>query len=291
MKVSQVSVTLLSSYLYCPRKLFLQQVLDVEEPPKEALVRGTVRHETYDIINRSEEAIVLEIKKSYPDEEIRRIYNDAYSKILINTIMNNKKRLEEVNLIPTELFREVWKLIKDEAETRSSKIISFRKKYDLHGQELWDSLTPKIETEIRINSINLKLKGIIDRIEKHKLNNEESIVPFELKTGKAPREGVWPNHKIQVGAYAMLLEEKFSTRISKGFVHYLDTKEIRQVSINPFLRAQINETTDLVIETLNSMEIPDFVDSREKCVKCSLKNLCYDKNKVSKIMQEVLVNS
>ncbi len=291
MTLSQVSVTLLSSYLYCPRKLFLQQVLDVEEPPKESLIRGTVRHEAYDIINRSEEAIVIAITKQHSDDDIKQAYNDTYSKILINTIMNNKKKLEEVNLIPTELFKEVWKLIKEEADTRSSKIIRFREKNNLFGQELWDLLTPKIETEIRVNSTNLKLKGIIDRIEIHKAKDEKSIIPFELKTGKAPREGVWPGHKIQVGAYAMLLEEKFNTRISKGYVNYLDIKEIRTVSVNPFLRAQINETTDLVLDTLNGLEIPDFVDSREKCAKCSLKELCYDKNKVSKIMQDILVKN
>ena len=291
MTISQVSVTLLSSYLYCPRKLFLQQVLQVEEPPKEALVRGIIRHETYDIINRSEEAIVLAITEDHSDDDIKRLYNDAYSKILISTIMNNKKRLEEVNVVPTELFKEVWRLVKEEADDRSSKIVEFREKKKVFGQELWDSLTPKIETEIRVNSNNLRLRGIIDRIERHKSDGDELIMPFELKTGKAPREGVWSGHKIQLGAYAMLLEEKFNKRISKGYVHYLDIKEIRSVSINAFLRAQINETTDLVIKTLNGLEIPEIAESREKCIKCSLKESCYDKNKISRIMQEVLVDN
>ena len=59
----KISVSMLSSYLYCPRKLFLQQVLAVEEPPKESLVLGSLRHEIYDFINQSEEKIVTSITK------------------------------------------------------------------------------------------------------------------------------------------------------------------------------------------------------------------------------------
>ena len=49
----KISVSMLSSYIYCPRKLFLQKVLAVEEPPKESLVLGTLRHEIYDFINQN----------------------------------------------------------------------------------------------------------------------------------------------------------------------------------------------------------------------------------------------
>ena len=49
----KISVSMLSTYLYCPRKLFLQKILMVEEPPKESLVMGSIRHEVYDYINNN----------------------------------------------------------------------------------------------------------------------------------------------------------------------------------------------------------------------------------------------
>ena len=54
----KISVSMLSTYLYCPRMLFLQKVLAVEEPPKESIVLGSLRHEIYDFINKSEQKIV-----------------------------------------------------------------------------------------------------------------------------------------------------------------------------------------------------------------------------------------
>ena len=44
---------------------------------------------------------------------------------------------------------------------------------------------------------------------------ENGYVPIELKTGKMPKEGVWPGHKVQIAAYSMLIEEKFKTEVIK----------------------------------------------------------------------------
>ena len=42
----------------------------------------------------------------------------------------------------------------------------------------------------------------------------ESLLPIELKTGKSPKEGVWPGHRVQLSAYVMLLEDNFNMNIS-----------------------------------------------------------------------------
>ena len=58
-----ISVTMLSSYLYCKRKLFLERVLGLFEPDKGALVKGSIRHKTYEEINKIEENIFKKIPK------------------------------------------------------------------------------------------------------------------------------------------------------------------------------------------------------------------------------------
>jgi len=50
---------------------------------------------------------------------------------------------------------------------------------------------PILISEQRIGSDKLQLKGIVDRIEVY----ENGYVPVELKTGKIPKEGVWPGHR------------------------------------------------------------------------------------------------
>jgi len=53
-----------------------------------------------------------------------------------------------------------------------------------------------------------ELKGKIDRIEKF----NDTAIPVELKTGKAPKGGVWESHMIQVASYMLLLEEKLGKK-------------------------------------------------------------------------------
>ncbi|MBW2976299.1 CRISPR-associated protein Cas4, partial [Candidatus Woesearchaeota archaeon] len=219
----KVSVSMLCSYLYCSRKLFLQQVLALEEPPKESLVLGSLRHEIYDFINQKEEKIVASIANKIQYSELVDIYKKFYSKILRENIIKNKSKIKSVSLNMVDVFRRTWPLILEEAKARSKNIFDFIQKHDVYGKELWKRLTPKIISELRLESDKLQLKGIVDRIEVY----ENGYVPIELKTGKMPRDGTWPGHRIQIAAYAMLLEEKFKTQVKEGFVHYLDAKETR----------------------------------------------------------------
>ena len=207
----KISVSMLSAYLFCSRKLFLQQVLALKEPPKESTILGSLRHELYDFINRSEEKIVTTIKEKIQYNELITTYKSFYSKALREKIIKNKSRIKEVNLDIVDVFKKTWPLILDEAEIRAKNIFDFIQKYNVYGQELWEKLTPKIISEIWVDSDKLQLKGIIDKVEIY----ENGYVPIELKTGKMPKEGVWPGHKVQIAAYSMLIEEKFKTEVIK----------------------------------------------------------------------------
>ena len=146
---------MLSSYLYCPRKLFLQKVLAVEEPPKESLVLGSLRHEIYDFINQAEEKIVSSIKEKIQYNQLILLYKTFYSKALRERIIKNKSKIKEVNLDIVDVFKKTWPLILEEAEIRAKNIFEFIQRYNLYGKELWKRLTPKIISELSINSDKL----------------------------------------------------------------------------------------------------------------------------------------
>ncbi len=277
----KISVSLLSTYLYCSRKLFLQKVLMLEEPPKESLVLGSIRHETYDRINRNEEEIVTSITKKLLFGDIEKLYKREYLKILRKSIANNKKRLEDVNLKMLDTYKKSFPFIIKESEVRAINIFNFIEKHEVYGEELWQKLTPKILSELRVESDELRLKGIIDQVHIY----ENDYVPFELKTGRMPQNGVWPSHRIQIAAYSLLLQEKFQKPVKEGFVYYLDTKEKRQIAINPFMKEEVRQIVDEVIALLESKELPDFCDNENKCRKCGLKDTCYDKNEVNNLLK------
>ena len=184
----KISVTLLSSYLYCSRKLFLEKVLKLAEPPKESLVMGSIRHEIYDNINKNEEQIVINIEEKVPLEELNVIYRQKFLEFLRKAVLNNKKRLEDVKLNMLDAYKKSYPYVIEESQLRALNIFNFIEEHNIFGKELWEKLTPKIISELRIESDELKLKGIVDQI--HVYENE--YVPFELKTGSMPQSGVWP---------------------------------------------------------------------------------------------------
>jgi len=277
----KISVTLLSSYLYCSRKLFLEKVLMQAEPPKESLVMGSIRHETYDKINKNEELIVTSITKIMDFTEMQQLYKQNHLKFLRKSIADNRDRLKSVNLNMLDAYRKSFPFIMEESVTRSKNVFDFILKNNVFGDELWQRLTPKILSELRVESEGLKLKGIIDQVHVY----EQDYVPFELKTGRAPDSGVWPSHRIQIAAYSMLLQEKFNKPIKEGFVFYLDTKEKRHIAMNPFMKDEVKQIVNEVIGLLESRNIPDFCNNENKCMKCGLKQTCYNEEEVNNLLK------
>ncbi|MBW2989273.1 CRISPR-associated protein Cas4 [Candidatus Woesearchaeota archaeon] len=281
-----ISVTALSSYMYCARKLYLQYVLKLTEPPKEALIKGSIRHKAHENISLAEEELVKGIKKGTTLEELKSACHQKYRKILLDSIKEKKDILKQFNILPQDLFKSVWPMILSETEDRAEVIHSFMLKYGIFGEELWEKLMPKVESELRISSEKLGLKGIVDQIEAYK----EGLVPIELKTGKAPKEGVWPGHKIQLVAYALLMEERFQKEVKEGFVHYLDEKQKRHIPINPFMRIEVKELISKVNLLLISDKLPDFEKNQNKCVNCGLKMDCYDEKKLNSLLNRKITS-
>jgi CRISPR-associated protein Cas4 len=277
-----ISVTSLSSYDYCKRKLFLEKVLKIVVVPKTAIVKGTIRHETYDAINKKEEELVKSIKQRFSLNRLVKVYQRTHAQLLKEVILGNKSLLQEADLPLAETFRNTLPYILAESQSRAVNIHKFIKKHNVLGDELWNRLEPKLESEFKLRSRNLKLSGIIDQIEVFK----DHVVPVELKTGKAPRTGVWPGHKLQIGAYMLMLQDQ-GHKVNEGFVNYLDHNAKRPVTLTPFLKQEIFSIRDNVLELFERKELPDFCTNENKCGVCSLKELCYNREFIADKIREL----
>jgi len=266
-----ISVTSLSSYSYCPRKLFLSNVLKIVEIPKAVLIKGKIKHEIFEAVNNSEEAIVRSITDKQTAGSLENRFGQEYAKILRKTIIMNRAGLKAADLKIMDVYKEITPLISLESAAKASSIYAFIAENNLFGDELWQNLVPKIKSEQRAESSTLGIRGIIDQIHVY----PDHIVPFELKTGSMPADGVWPGHKLQLGAYILLLNEK-AGEIKKGYVRYVDHGTDRPVVMNPFFREQITDTIEKTTCVLKSVEVPDYCSNKNKCASCPLKKQCYD---------------
>ena len=105
--------------------------------------------------------------------------------------------------------------------------------------------------------------------------SQRGVVPIELKSGQAPKEGAWDNHKIQLAAYALLLESIFKISIDAGYVKYIDDGISRRIEINAFLKDQVKDLVKEVNTMLSSRVLPKKCTNTNKCEKCGLKKICY----------------
>tara|TARA_Y100000310_G_scaffold343217_1_gene449844 strand:- start:4551 stop:5354 length:804 start_codon:yes stop_codon:yes gene_type:complete len=256
------------------------------EYPKESLVLGTIRHKFYEDINTIEKEIVVSIKKGFQYEDVLEMYTEQYKNTINDIIDRRSKALFSVDLTVEDAKARIMPFVIKEAKSRAENVIKFIIGNNVFGLELWEKLTPKIHSEVKIKNSNLKLSGIIDQIHVF----EQGSVPFELKTGKAPSEGVWPGHKIQVAAYSMLLESHLGEPVREGFVRYLDAGVERQVSMNPKVKDDVLKLTKEVSDLMNSTTLPGFCENKNKCSSCGLKDDCYDELKMGALVREKFGN-
>ena len=276
----KVSVTLLSAYEYCSRKLFMSRVLQVEEPPRAALVLGTIRHATFERINAEEERVVKGILRETTFEDLVNHYKKAFGEILRIIIRENKQQLAEVEVDIKDAFRSGWKSVLLEANERAKNTYEFMEKTKHLGDALWESLTPKLHSEVRIESSRLGLKGVIDQLREY----QEYLEPVELKTGSAPQTGLWPSHRIQLAAYLMLLREEYKNSHTQGVVRYLDAASTRTLQLNPFMEEEVLSLRDKVQEVLTKGTLPERTKNVNKCASCPLREICYDDGRMEGLM-------
>lgn len=273
-----IPVNALSAYLYCPRKLYLQKVLGLEEPTRESALRGTIKHMALQGFIEREGKLVASIYPEHGLEDIKKSFEKALSDEIRSAIIEKKNSLKRLNLEPEEVFNKVLARLKPQLETRAQNVWNFIKRQKLYGRELWESLRPKIKSEYPLESQTYNLTGVIDQV----FVFPERLLPVELKSGKIPVEGLWPGHKIQLAAYMLILEDNFGFSVDKGFVYYIQEKEYRFLQMNPFLKEEVIRTRELVEELLTRKKVPSILKKENKCHYCGLKNTCYDEAFVKK---------
>ncbi len=264
-----LSVTDLTSYMYCSRKLYFSKVLGIREKPSILGIKGTIKHAVFEHAGREDKEIISKFTSKDTVETLEMQYRRVYYKVLMYHIQRAKKDLEAQGLKMLEVYQEIWPFFLAEAKGKSSYFYTLAQEKKLYGEALWLSL-PKSVSELRIVSEKMQLIGVIDRVDL-----VDGFIPIEIKTGIAPRDGVWREHMIQLGAYMLLLSEHYGKEISEGYVEYRAINEKRKIKMNPFLHDEILELIQKVRHTLNTKELPTKTTDTRKCEHCGIKEECF----------------
>lgn len=259
-----IAVSALTSYLYCPKKFYMQYALGLKEPAQKPTIEGTILHEAIDRMQEGINDVTTKVTESTTLSDLEMNYKKAYYLGLFNTINAKENSIKLLNLDKKDIFKTLWKKLSEDALNKAAFIFNTSQKNKLYGKELLDKI--KANTEVRLESEILGLRGVADRVEE----DGGRVLVYEMKTGKAPAEGIWPNHKIQLAAYMMMLAEQ--GREVEGAVEY--SGERRKLCLNPFLEDEVKTLTRTVHEIIQTKKVPGCAKSENKCKICGLKKYC-----------------
>jgi CRISPR-associated exonuclease Cas4 len=127
----------------------------------------------------------------------------------------------------------------------------------------------KREFDVDIVDTLLNLHGRLDEV----ITTESgAILPVEYKASEKLTE----NHRLQVVAYALLLEESHRVEISQAYVYLIPLRKARKITIKPEekyrLRMLLNEMSAMVARE----NMPDPTDVWSRCQGCEFRRFCND---------------
>jgi CRISPR-associated protein Cas4 len=248
-----LSVTDLCAFKFCPRSLYIKLVLGLREPAKPVMVLGSIRHKVFEEANSMEQGLVEQTASEMKRAEILVMFRNAYAAVLNKSVHSYMPQFGALGITGEQVVVDMFPAVAAQAEERADEIISFSSKTNLFGKELWDKLIPKILSEVRVESDALKLKGIVDRIEVY----GSEYVPVEIKTGRVPSSGVWPDHRLQLASYMLLLKDKLKVDVKEAMVKYVKENQTRQVVMNPFMEFEVIEARDSVFSLIENKKLPN----------------------------------
>jgi CRISPR-associated exonuclease Cas4 len=126
----------------------------------------------------------------------------------------------------------------------------------------------QVEIEPLLHSEKFGLSGSPDKLVKI----DTTFVPSTIKTGAMPENGVWQGDRLQLTAYAMLVEDKHNSIVERGFVEYARWGIIREVTIKRHERRKVLQIRDR-IKKIQEGFMPERPQDAP-CERCQFAGLC-----------------
>jgi CRISPR-associated protein Cas1 len=145
------------------------------------------------------------------------------------------------------------------------------------GRELHAALEADedgVPTQLELADPGLGLVGKVDALRRR----DGSLLPYEHKRGRARRDGkvaeAWPSDRLQVIAYAVLIESATGQTIAEGRVRYHADNVTVRVPIDETARAELAEAIATARRLRETTERPPVAENERLCVRCSLAPVC-----------------
>lgn len=85
-----------------------------------------------------------------------------------------------------------------------------------------------------------------------------------------------PHFKLQLAAYALMLEEAWGVPVRRGFIYQIPLRRAEPIAISPALRKQVVEASQAIQQSISGESMPAPPVGRAACVSCEFRRFCND---------------
>ena len=123
-----------------------------------------------------------------------------------------------------------------------------------------------------LSSSSLELRGNVDCIIR---TVKGEYIPVDYKNMASDGGRAWMDHKYQLVAYALLIEEAFDTTVKRGFINYIPEDLILDVQITPSMKAHVKRILGHIKRIIREEQLPPIRVAENKCTGgCGHKQTC-----------------
>ncbi len=123
--------------------------------------------------------------------------------------------------------------------------------------------------DVSLRSERLGLSGRLDLV----IESGGAIFPVDFKNGTAPPGR---NHRYQLTAYALLVEEAWKRPVRRGFIGLIPDRRAVPIAISPTMREEVRREIGAIRAMIAAEQMPPPTRLRGRCVDCEFRCWCND---------------
>ena len=125
------------------------------------------------------------------------------------------------------------------------------------------------EFNVGLASSTLGVRGVADMIV---TADDGEVIPVDFKESDKAGD----HFKLQVAAYALLLEEERGIKVARGFIYLAVLKRAEEVRVDARLRAKIMDALANMRRAEQTEAMPAPTPHISRCVSCEFRRFCND---------------
>lgn len=123
--------------------------------------------------------------------------------------------------------------------------------------------------QVWLTSVRLGLSGRLDLM----ITTPHAVYPVDFKD---TREPVRHNHRVQLCAYALLVEDVLRRPVPAGFIYRVPRDDVVVVPMTEELRAETRRCIGEIRTMIGAERMPPPTPVRARCTDCEYRNYCGD---------------